>query len=201
MGLSFPEHSSHQELLCTDLDLAGTAQHGAQGHSLPYMQPGFDASLAARMASLGLQGSLIDNLHSTQWQARRLHSLISLSHAIVQSWSQTQASSAAASSASLGLLMKVWKKGTTLTDDAPVAHHIPLYWWRSMLSQSDQGYVGQAPILLPLAPSAWPIFMPEISAHQKGSSQARASPLAESSTAYAYRLSRSLVAQEAGLMG
>ena len=51
------------------------AQHGAQGHSLPYAQPGFDASLAAGMASLGLQGSLIDNLHSTQWQARLLQSL------------------------------------------------------------------------------------------------------------------------------
>ena len=76
MGLSFPEHSSHQELLCNNLDLAGIAQHGAQGHSLPYTQPGFDASLAAGMASLGLQGSYIDNLHSTQWQARLLQSLI-----------------------------------------------------------------------------------------------------------------------------
>ncbi|CAK0732396.1 hypothetical protein CVIRNUC_000126 [Coccomyxa viridis] len=68
LGLSFPEHSSHQELLCNNLDLAGIAQHGAQGHSLPYTQPSFDASLAAGMASLGLQGSYIDNLHSTQWQ-------------------------------------------------------------------------------------------------------------------------------------
>ena len=52
------------------------AQHGAQSHTLPYTQPGFDASLAAGMASLGLQGSLIDNLHSTQWQASVLHSPI-----------------------------------------------------------------------------------------------------------------------------
>ena len=56
-------------------------------------------------------------------------------------------------------------------------------------------------MLLPLVPSVWPISLPEISAHQKGSSQARASPLAESSTKYAYRLSGSLVAREAGLLG
>ena len=69
-------------------------QHGAQSHDLPYAQPDFDAGLAAGMASLGLQGSLMDDLQCTQWQARLLQPQtflpeIFLLHVVPQTWGQT----------------------------------------------------------------------------------------------------------------
>ena len=83
----------------------------------------------------------------------------------------------------------------------PLRSPILLVQCSSMLSQSDQGCVGQAPMLLALAPSLWPIFLPGISPRRKSSSQAHTSPLAKSSAQHAYSYVRSIAAWEAGLMG
>jgi hypothetical protein len=56
-----------QGLLCNDMGLPGMGQQPGHGQ-LPYGHAGLDPSLAASMANLGLQGSLMDSLQSSHWQ-------------------------------------------------------------------------------------------------------------------------------------
>lgn len=72
----------HQGLLCSELDLSAMGQqpgHGQiPGHGqLQYPHAGMNASLAAGMAHLGLQGSLMENLHGGTWQVGALIPLLS----------------------------------------------------------------------------------------------------------------------------
>ena len=166
MGLSFPEHSSHQDLLCNNLDLAGMT-HGTQSHSLPYTQPDFDAGLAAGMASLGLQGSLMDSLQSTQWQASLPQSQDFLAWDPLASRSPTSGSDT--SSQRSGRHGKLRPAGDNLQGPhwqlrlllcSPTAWHLS----SSMLSHSDEGDAGPVLMLLALASVSMPAPSPETSA-------------------------------------
>ena len=56
-----------QGLLCNDMGLHGMGQQPGHGQ-LPYGHADLDPSLAASMANLGLQGSLMDGLQGSHWQ-------------------------------------------------------------------------------------------------------------------------------------